>query len=106
MDLFDHGLFKLSSNEAAVTDPQQRLLLEETMASWTDAGSAGFTSDLPASDSLTGVYVGCMYHEWIDVIVAGTRKLPPQAVVGSGLPYMVGRISYTFGFTGAWQKCG
>ena len=104
MDRVDAGLFKLSRNEAAVTDPQQRLLLEQAAASWADAGAGGFTADLPAGDSLTGVFVGCMYHEWIDVIVEGTRKLPPQAVVGSGLPYMVGRISYTFGFTGA-QGC-
>jgi hypothetical protein len=41
-----------------------------------------------------------MYTEYPSVVVAIGQKLPPQAVVGSGLSYMVGRISYTCGFTG------
>lgn len=45
-----------------------------------------------------------MYSEYTDLIVAGGQKLPPQAVVGSGLSFMVGRLSYTFGFTGG-HKC-
>ena len=47
-----------------------------------------------------GMYVGCMYQEYTDVMVAAAGKLPPQAVVGSGLSFMVGRLSYTFGLTG------
>ena len=47
-----------------------------------------------------GMYVGCMYQEYADVQVAAARKLAPQAVVGSGLSFMVGRLSYTFGLTG------
>lgn len=77
-------------------DPQQRLLLEETMNSWSFA-----TSHTTKSGS-TGVFGGCMYSEYYDVIVAGSGKLPPQAVVGSGLPYLVGRLSYTFNFTGKY----
>lgn len=51
-----------------------------------------------------GVYAGSMYSEYTDLIVAGGQKLPPQAVVGSGLSFMVGRLSYTFGFTGGgWR---
>ena len=34
------------------------------------------------------------------MLVAAGRKLAPQAVVGSGLSFMVGRLSYTFGLTG------
>ena len=34
------------------------------------------------------------------MLVGGGQSVPPQAVVGSGLSFMVGRISYTFGFTG------
>lgn len=41
-----------------------------------------------------------MYNEYTSVILSGGHKLPPQAVIGTGLSYMVGRISYTFGFTG------
>ena len=47
-----------------------------------------------------GVFVGCMYQEYTDVVVNASGKLPPQAVVGSGLSFMVGRVSYTFGLTG------
>lgn len=34
------------------------------------------------------------------MIVRHTGKLAPQAVTGSGLSFMVGRVSYTFGLTG------
>ena len=33
-------------------------------------------------------------------MVQATGKLMPQAVLGSGLSFMVGRLSYTFGLTG------
>lgn len=79
-------------------DPQHRLLLEETLSGWTDAAAA--TGLARSGGSPTGVYVGSMYSEYTSVVVAGGQKLPPQAVVGSGLSFMVGRISYTFGFTG------
>jgi len=96
VDLFDHELFKLSRSEAANIDPQQRLLLEGTMESWSFA-----TSNHAMSGSIrTGVFGGCMYSEYSEVVVAGSGKLPPQAVVGCGLPYLVGRISYMFNFTG------
>ena len=47
-----------------------------------------------------GVYVGCMYQEYIDVQVGASARLAPQAVAGSGLSFMVGRLSYTFNFSG------
>ena len=34
------------------------------------------------------------------MVVQATGKLMPQAVLGSGLSFMVGRLSYTFGLTG------
>lgn len=41
-----------------------------------------------------------MYHEYIDLMAGSGSPLPPQAFIGNGAPYMVGRISYAFGFTG------
>ena len=46
------------------------------------------------------MYVGCMYHEWLDVTVAAGMALAPRSFVGNGAAYMVGRLSYTFGLTG------
>lgn len=57
---------------------------------------------------LVGVYVGCMYHEYLDIMAEhAPAKLPPQAFIGNGPPYMVGRLSYSFGFAGgraSWQQ--
>lgn len=47
-----------------------------------------------------GAYVGCMYHEYIDVMVQHGAQIPSQAFVGNGPPYLVGRVSYGFGWTG------
>jgi len=47
-----------------------------------------------------GVYIGCMYHEYVDLMVGSGSPLPPQAFIGNGPPYMVGRLSYSFGLTG------
>ena len=58
----------------------------------------------PTNKSLhfcAGVYVGCSYQDYTDVVLAVTAKLAPQAVVGSGASFMVGRLSYAFGLTGA-----
>lgn len=44
-------------------DPQHRLLLEETHSALADAAPS--LADI--SGNLTGVYLGCMYHEYIDV---------------------------------------
>lgn len=44
--------------------------------------------------------MGCMYQEYMDVQLQGNNKVAPQAVVGSGLSFMVGRLSYTFNFSG------
>lgn len=98
VELFDNELFKLSRNEAATIDPQQRLLLEDTLKSWSIAASNGVI--VTSGSTWTGVFGGSMYSEYTDVIVTGSGKLPPQAVVGCGLPYLVGRLSYTFNFTG------
>ena len=44
-------------------DPQQRLLLEETHTALTDAGPP--MADTPGN--LTGVYLGCILHEYVEV---------------------------------------
>ena len=53
-----------------------------------------------ANGVLVGAYVGCMYQEYLDVVAAGSNKLAVQALSGNGDSFMVGRLSYTFGFQG------
>ncbi|KAK9841828.1 hypothetical protein WJX81_005875 [Elliptochloris bilobata] len=62
-------------------DPQQRLLLETAAGALADAGGG-------PGGSAVGVYVGCMYQEYVDVQVAAQGRVLPQAVVGSGLSFM------------------
>lgn len=47
-----------------------------------------------------GVYVGCMWHEWADVMVTHGMEMTPRSIVGNGASFMVGRLSYTFGLQG------
>ena len=44
--------------------------------------------------------MGCMYQEYMDVQVAAHGRVLPQAVIGTGLSFMVGRLSFTFGLSG------
>ena len=47
-----------------------------------------------------GVYVGCMYHEWLSVLSAHGCQLSQRSFIGNGASFMVGRLSYTFGLQG------
>ncbi|KAK9837058.1 hypothetical protein WJX84_003543 [Apatococcus fuscideae] len=96
VDLFDAGLFRMAPTEAVAVDPQQRLLMEQAYLAQSEASAVlGHTMG-----SATGVYVGCMYHEYIDVMVQSGAQPPSQAFIGNGPPYLVGRLSYGFGWTG------
>jgi acyl transferase domain-containing protein len=55
--------------------------------------------------SHTGVYVGCIWSEFGDIIakhdsMGGNKGGNAMAVTGNGLAFMAGRVSYTFGLTG------
>lgn len=73
-----------------------RILIEETAEAYSRA--------LPGLhamwDSLVGVYVGCMFQEFVQLLTGSGVQVTSQAIVGSGLPYMVGRLSFSFGFSG------
>lgn len=95
VDAFDPEALRISVGESLLIDPQVRLLLEGVHALATEAGA------LPAPASVA-VFSGCMYHEYLSVLTRASRPaLPPAAAfVGTGPPYMVGRIAFTFGFRG------
>ena len=53
-----------------------------------------------ALDPSTGVYIGCMYTEYLDGVLhkQGVADTNSAAIIGHGLSFLVGRLSYTFGF--------
>ena len=54
----------------------------------------------------TGVYVGCVWQEY-QVLLEHLRVTPSVAVLtGSGMNFMIGRVSYTFGLQGAASCSG
>ena len=63
---FDQDAFGLSPNESALMDPQQRVLLEETVRAFHGAGHS--MGALVGSD--TGVYVGCIWLEYGEMLAA------------------------------------
>eukprot|EP00887_Chlorella_sp_A99_P003342 scaffold26.g3342.t1 len=113
---FDEGAFRLGRTDAVGLDPQSRLLLERCWAAVRDARLPG------AAHSSTGVYVGCVWSEY--QTLQEQLLLPPSvaSLTGSGLTFLAGRASYTFGFQGkaasiafpsnlqtrlkAWSACG
>ena len=75
-------------------DPQCRLLLEQTHVALEDAA-------VRCSDAnRVGVYVGCMYQEYMMLQHGLGLAVTPSVVTGNGISYLVGRVSYTFGLTG------
>lgn len=93
---FDESLFGLSVNEASMMDPQQRILLEETVNAFTSAG----VSLESLAGSSTGVYVGCIWLEYGDLLAGLNIPAGAHMVTGNGLAFMSGRISYAFGLVG------
>ena len=96
IDAFDPSAFRLTAAEASAMDPQQRLLLEQTSTALTDASSVVGS----LADTKTGVYVGCMYQEYTQMMFNHGLKINPAVVTGNGISYLVGRLSYTFGLAG------
>ena len=74
-------------------------ILIPTVLKWKSCSTLSGTHQ--SRHKFAGVYVGCMYQEYLDVQVAANPKVTPQGVVGNGLSFMVGRLSYTFNFSGA-----
>jgi acyl transferase domain-containing protein len=54
------------------------------------------------SSQKVGVYVGCMYTEYLDGVLGRSTVADDNAnsIVGHGLSFMVGRLSFTYGLQG------
>ncbi|WP_034592967.1 type I polyketide synthase [Hamadaea tsunoensis] len=79
---FDPAFFGVSPKEAAALDPQQRLLLE---VSW-EALERAAIDPASLSGSLTGVYAGVQFHDYIGSNSTGS--------------IVTGRVAYTLGLQG------
>ena len=92
LDAFDSEIFRLSVNEATTLDPQIRILMELAYKCLREKSNR----------TSTGVYIGCMYNEYLDGILAplGLADSVPSSITGQGLSFMVGRLSYTFALNG------
>jgi len=103
VEFFDAAAFRLSTPEVVAMDPQIRILMEKTAEACSAPSTILYNNTLSGTGGVgrsVGVYVGCMYHEHLDVVMSTASKLSPQVIVGNGAPYMIGRLSYTFGFSG------
>ncbi|BDA51455.1 probable oleandomycin polyketide synthase, modules 5 and 6 [Coccomyxa sp. Obi] len=93
---FDAAYFRLPASEALALDPHTRLLLILAQEALVDAVSSIGTA------GKTGVYVGCMWsHEYLEVLPRlGVSDISAAASTGNTFPFMVGRVSFTFGLSG------
>ena len=66
------------------------------------ANQASITCYAPQSahGSDTGVFVGCMWLEYGELLTAHGAGGGAFVVTGNGLAFLAGRLSYAFGFTG------
>ncbi|MEU6996606.1 type I polyketide synthase, partial [Streptomyces sp. NPDC046465] len=92
---FDAAFFGINPREALAMDPQQRLLLE---ASWEVFERAGI-DPTTLKGSLTGTYVGVMYHDYAAGLAQDAQLEGYSTLAGSG-SVVSGRVSYTLGLEG------
>ena len=91
VDLFDAAIFSIGDNEALAMDPQQRLLLEDVASVKARQSSLGVES---------GVFVGCMYREYLELQHAHGHGITASLITGNGLSYLPARIAYQFNMQG------
>ncbi|MEU5698694.1 SDR family NAD(P)-dependent oxidoreductase [Streptomyces aurantiacus] len=94
---FDAAFFGINRREALAMDPQQRLLLE---ASWEVFERAGI-DPTTLKGSLTGTYVGVMYHDYAAGLAGGQdAQLEGYSMLAGSGSVVSGRVAYTLGLEG------
>ncbi|OKL63922.1 hypothetical protein UA08_00474 [Talaromyces atroroseus] len=93
---FDAQFFNIKPKEAESIDPQQRFLMETVYEA---LESGGHTIDgLRGSD--TGVYVGVMAVDYLDVLTRDVSTIPTYYATGIARSIISNRISYFFDWHG------
>lgn len=79
--------------------------LAQPQLEWPSPVQDGTPALSGTSASSTGTYVGCVWSEY--QVLQDNQRLRPSvaSLTGSGLNFLVGRVSYTFGFQGWWRAC-
>lgn len=95
-ELFDRSMMNMSEQESLGLDPQCRLLLE-CVFQLTHAKRPWLPGYTHKS---TGVYVGCVWSEYNVLIEQYARDAHTFHLIGNGLHFISGRISYTLGLGG------
>jgi len=83
--LFDETLFGLSISESSMMDPQQRVLLEETANAFK---SANLSLDTLVGTA-TGIYVGCIWLEYGDLLDGCGIPAGAHMVTGEIISYFM-----------------
>lgn len=76
-------------------DPQQRIMIEQTFEAMSTAHLAPDTNN---AQTQTGVYIGCMFQEYLQAQVDLGLRMTAAIATGNGISYLVGRVSYIFDF--------
>ncbi|KAL6800778.1 hypothetical protein GGI42DRAFT_326904 [Trichoderma sp. SZMC 28013] len=98
VDAFDNKFFKVASREATFMDPQQRLGLQVTYQALESAGY--FSRDTYTTG--TERDIGCYFATCTNEYAENVATHPPSAfsLTGSIRPFIAGKISHHFGWTG------
>lgn len=92
---FDSVLFGLNPTDAWYIDPQCRILLSITASAFQSLDT-GFSR----TRKNTSTFVGCMFFDYLRIFEAKRQSVNSSAVLGNGLPYLCGRLCYSFDLSG------
>lgn len=90
--IFDASIFKMTNLEGKFVDPQQRMLLQGAFEMLKTPSHYNYEN--------SGVYIGCMNFEFAEILSVSKDSLMSFSATGTSANFMVGRLSYYFGFNG------
>jgi len=96
VDRFDAGFFGISGREAETMDPQHRILLE---VAW-EALEHAAISPADLAGSRAGVFLGINHSDYLQMLLADTKRIDAYASSGNAGSMAAGRLSYLLGIHG------